>query len=362
MAAARNQSSYTEIDRWNSGRSLPTRAQQPGIVVLGKTPRKVVVVEQHTTPPGYKPIKYGSWLWGRYGQGRNTRLRPWARRERWAKQIINGLSNIHEAGFVQGDFSLSNIVIDDKDEAQIIDINRRGCPVGWESPEMVPRKGRREKWSNNVRLWHDEAASKGASTGRLYSRIDTLFFPQKMSFQSPCGSTSSAEVGGSELLSHPVSDETIAPGELDHFGRNWIRRWKDGPGRNKDWRSNCYLKPMRKGEWAKYQLSSLGRRSCLKRSKATNHHLANTPSPPQIAVPKDMLRQKSTSWQGHRSYLEPKSSWQAMSEVGLNKKTNFLPKSRARCEPWTTDLIDSLDNEEARRPKDRFSANPEISK
>ena len=63
---------------------------------------------------------------------------PWARRERWAKQIINGLANLHEAGFVQGDFTLSNIVIDEKDEAQIIDINRRGCPVGWESPEMVP--------------------------------------------------------------------------------------------------------------------------------------------------------------------------------------------------------------------------------
>ena len=63
---------------------------------------------------------------------------PWARRERWAKQIIQGLSNLHEAGFVQGDFTLSNIVIDEKDEAQIIDINRRGCPVGWESPEMVP--------------------------------------------------------------------------------------------------------------------------------------------------------------------------------------------------------------------------------
>lgn len=62
----------------------------------------------------------------------------WERREKWAKQIIHGLSNIHEAGFVQGDFTLSNIVIDEHDEAQIIDINRRGCPVGWESPEMVP--------------------------------------------------------------------------------------------------------------------------------------------------------------------------------------------------------------------------------
>lgn len=62
----------------------------------------------------------------------------WSRRERWARQIVQGLSNIHEAGFVQGDFTLSNIVIDEDDDAQIIDINRRGCPVGWESPEMVP--------------------------------------------------------------------------------------------------------------------------------------------------------------------------------------------------------------------------------
>ncbi|MCJ1370581.1 hypothetical protein MMC20_001794 [Loxospora ochrophaea] len=61
---------------------------------------------------------------------------PWTRRERWAKQIVQGLSEIHEAGFVQGDFTLSNIVIDDQDNAKIIDINRRGCPVGWEPPEI----------------------------------------------------------------------------------------------------------------------------------------------------------------------------------------------------------------------------------
>ena len=60
----------------------------------------------------------------------------WARRERWAQQIVQGLSEIHEAGFVQGDFTLSNIVIDEQDEAKIIDINRRGCPVGWEPPEI----------------------------------------------------------------------------------------------------------------------------------------------------------------------------------------------------------------------------------
>ncbi|KAI9746179.1 MAG: hypothetical protein M1818_000860 [Claussenomyces sp. TS43310] len=61
----------------------------------------------------------------------------WTRRERWAKQIVHGLAEIHEAGFVQGDFTLSNIVIDEEDDAKIIDINRRGCPVGWEPPEVA---------------------------------------------------------------------------------------------------------------------------------------------------------------------------------------------------------------------------------
>ncbi|KAM3419939.1 hypothetical protein BST61_g3259 [Cercospora zeina] len=67
---------------------------------------------------------------------RGTTSLPWHRREKWAKQIVSGLADIHEAGFVQGDFTLSNIVIDEDDNAQIIDINRRGCPVGWEPPEL----------------------------------------------------------------------------------------------------------------------------------------------------------------------------------------------------------------------------------
>lgn len=61
----------------------------------------------------------------------------WPRRDKWIRQIVAGLSDIHEAGFVQGDFTLSNIVIDDADDAKIIDINRRGCPVGWEPPEFI---------------------------------------------------------------------------------------------------------------------------------------------------------------------------------------------------------------------------------
>ena len=70
-----------------------------------------------------------------YDYARTDEL-PWHRREKWAKQIVTGLSEIHEAGFVQGDFTLSNIVIDEHDDAYIIDINRRGCPVGWEPPEL----------------------------------------------------------------------------------------------------------------------------------------------------------------------------------------------------------------------------------
>ena len=64
---------------------------------------------------------------------------PFSRRERWAKQIVQGLCEIHESGYVQGDFTLSNIVVDEHDNAQIIDINRRGCPVGWEPPEIAAK-------------------------------------------------------------------------------------------------------------------------------------------------------------------------------------------------------------------------------
>lgn len=60
----------------------------------------------------------------------------WYRKENWARQIVAGLADIHEAGYVQGDFTLSNIVVDENDDAKIIDINRRGCPVRWEPPEI----------------------------------------------------------------------------------------------------------------------------------------------------------------------------------------------------------------------------------
>lgn len=63
----------------------------------------------------------------------------WADRCRWAEQAVRGLSEIHEEGYVQGDFTLSNIVVDADGNAKIIDINRRGCPVGWEPPEIATK-------------------------------------------------------------------------------------------------------------------------------------------------------------------------------------------------------------------------------
>ncbi|KAI6087973.1 hypothetical protein F4821DRAFT_258428 [Hypoxylon rubiginosum] len=73
-----------------------------------------------------------------YDSAEDGNFMPWSLREKWAKQIVQGLSDVHEAGFVQGDLTLSNIVIDDENNAKIIDINRRGCPVGWEPPEATP--------------------------------------------------------------------------------------------------------------------------------------------------------------------------------------------------------------------------------
>ena len=242
-------------------------------------------------------------------------------------------------------------------QAKSFGLNVRQSAIYQPTNDQHSRKGRCEKCSNNVRF-----CGKGIITGRLDIQVDTLFFPEKMSFQGPYNSKSSVEIVKSDSLSHRVSKETIAPSELDLFGRDRIRRWKDGPGHNRDWRSSRFLKSMRKGEQAKYQLSSLGCKSHLNPSKATNHYLAITQFPSYIAVPKDMLRQKSTSCQGHSSYLKPKSSWRAMYEMGLNQKIILLPKSRARSKPWITDATDSFDIEEARSPRDGFNAESEVSK
>ncbi|KAK2743872.1 hypothetical protein FQN55_007092 [Onygenales sp. PD_40] len=79
----------------------------------------------------------------------------WSRRERWGRHIIEGLAEIHEAGFVQGDFTLSNIVVDAYDNAKIIDINRRGCPVGWEPPEFTAKINNKQRISMFIGIKSD---------------------------------------------------------------------------------------------------------------------------------------------------------------------------------------------------------------
>ncbi|KAK0509952.1 hypothetical protein JMJ35_007346 [Cladonia borealis] len=242
----------------------------------------------------------------------------------------------------------------------VVNVERKS--VIYQLPDgQDPEWEHRGWWSKLVRLGYNEVANKSDFTRRPYNRVDTLFLPKRKSFGASGGSTFSTEIVGSGLTSHFVSEGIIVPNGLDLFGREWIRRWKDGPGRNKDWRSSRYLKPMKEGEGAKYQLSSLGRRSYLNLSQATNYYLGITRIPPHIAVPKEMLRQKSTSCHGHSSYLKPKSSWRAMYEMGLNQKIILLPKSRARSKPWITDATDLFDIEEARRPRDGFNAESEVS-
>lgn len=98
----------------------------------------LVVDEQHALVKGLLiSFASGGSLVDMIYDFKGTDQLPIERRLQWAKEIVHGLSEIHEAGFVQGDFTLSNIVIDSDDKAKIIDINRRGCPVGWEPPELV---------------------------------------------------------------------------------------------------------------------------------------------------------------------------------------------------------------------------------
>ncbi|KAK2740734.1 hypothetical protein FQN57_005966 [Myotisia sp. PD_48] len=79
----------------------------------------------------------------------------WERRVKWAKQVISGLADIHEAGFVQGDFTVSNVVVDINDDAKIIDINRRGCPIGWEPPEFIQKLENKQRISMYIGVKSD---------------------------------------------------------------------------------------------------------------------------------------------------------------------------------------------------------------
>jgi hypothetical protein len=67
---------------------------------------------------------------------------PWARREQWAVHLIEGLAEIHACGFIHGQFTLSNIVLDRSNNIAITGINPRGCPAGWEAREIASLRDR----------------------------------------------------------------------------------------------------------------------------------------------------------------------------------------------------------------------------
>lgn len=63
---------------------------------------------------------------------------------RWAKQVARGLNDIHRAGMAHMDLKSPNVVIDDDDNALIIDLARRGSTYGWQAQETYVDKDQPE--------------------------------------------------------------------------------------------------------------------------------------------------------------------------------------------------------------------------
>jgi Protein kinase domain len=75
-------------------------------------------------------------------------------KERWAVQIAHGISSIHAVGVVHSDIRCSNIVIDDDNNARIIDIsNRTAMMHGWYSPLDNWKDPRFDIYSLGVTVW-----------------------------------------------------------------------------------------------------------------------------------------------------------------------------------------------------------------
>jgi serine/threonine protein kinase len=59
----------------------------------------------------------------------------WSRRLRWACQIVSGLQDIHYARIPHMDLKSKNVVVDEADNAVIIDLSSNGCTYGYQAPE-----------------------------------------------------------------------------------------------------------------------------------------------------------------------------------------------------------------------------------
>ena len=116
--------------------------------------------------------------------------------------------------------------------------------------------------------------------------------------------------------------------------RGRVNSWKSGPGGKKEWRSmSRYLTSKRKRKGAGFSVMRLERASKFP-SKAAGVHLGTKKAPWQIAIPRDMLMQRSTcSWSP--SPPKPRSSMQLVRKLEFRLKythqtrfwdnNNFLP-------------------------------------
>lgn len=78
----------------------------------------------------------------------------WSRKERWAAQIAHGVIEIQKKGVMHGDLRCANIVIDQLDDAYIIDIvNGQGGMEGWTSVLDVKTDPSRDVYGFGVTLW-----------------------------------------------------------------------------------------------------------------------------------------------------------------------------------------------------------------
>jgi serine/threonine protein kinase len=88
-------------------------------------------------------------------------------KKRWAAQIAHGISAMHAAGVIHGDLRCENVIVDENDNAHIIDIcNGAAFMMGWHPVLDRFDDPRRDVYSLAVTIWemiHDGDDPPGIS-------------------------------------------------------------------------------------------------------------------------------------------------------------------------------------------------------